>query len=359
MPTAEPESFTFEYYDYYDYNETDLDLVYLCDSYESHVFGAVFTPVLYSLAFIFSLIGNALVLWVLVRYEKLRNVTDIFILNLVISDLLFAFSLPFWAVDHTFGWVFGKAMCKVMTAIFFIGYYSGISLLTLMTVDRYFIVVHPVSAVRVRKLPYAVAVSSAVWAISVSVTIPEMIFSDTVAGQNEICTSNYPPESARMWRLLGCYQQNILFFLIPFVVIVFCYCRILNTVIRCKAREKHKTVKVIFCIVLVFFVCWAPYNVVIFLYSLVEHQVPEFLSCEMENGLIYAYFISRNLAYTHCCLNPFFYVFVGSRFRKHLTQIARRHLPFTGIQKQPKYRRRSRPMSSSNEYSNASSTFSL
>ncbi|XP_078085325.1 chemokine XC receptor 1-like [Mustelus asterias] len=322
-------------YDYYGFNSTDYrDYVQLCENVYAKSFGATLTHVLYSLAFIFSLIGNALVLWVLVRYEKLRNVTDIFILNLVISDLLFAFSLPFWAVDHTFGWVFGKAMCKVMTAIFFIGYYSGISLLTLMTADRYLAVVHPLYAIRVRKAHYAGAVSSAVWAISVSVTIPEMIFSDTVAGQNEIiCTSNYPPESARMWRLLGCYQQNILFFLIPFVVIVFCYCRILNTVIRCKARKKHKTVKLIFCIVVVFFVCWAPYNVVIFLYSLAE-QVPEFLSCEMENGLTYAYFISRNLAYTHCCLNPFFYTFVGSKFRAHLIRLLSKSFPRVKICKE-------------------------
>ncbi|XP_041039065.1 chemokine XC receptor 1-like [Carcharodon carcharias] len=352
MSTAEPELFT----DYYDYNETDHDLVYLCENHETNLFGAKFTPVWYSISFILSLVGNALVLWVLVRYEKLSCVTDIFILNLVASDLLFAFSLPFWAVDHTSGWIFGKAMCKIMSAIFFIAYYSGIMLLTLMTVDRYFTVVHPVFSFRIRKISHAVTASLVVWGVSISVTIPEMIFSDIEVNWEESfsCVSRYPPESAHIWSLLGYYQQNLLFFLFPFAVIVFCYCRILNTVIRCKARKKHKTVKVILCIVVVFFLCWAPYNVVIFLFSLVELQVPEFLTCEMNNHLTYAFYISRSIAYCHCCLNPFFYAFAGTRFRKHLTKIASKHFPYKGIYKQPKYRHRSHHLSSSNEYSNAS-----
>ncbi|XP_048465066.1 C-C chemokine receptor type 4-like, partial [Rhincodon typus] len=225
------------YSDYhYDYDQFNITLdysqfVHLCENTQVNLFGAMFTPVLFSLAFIFSLIGNALVLWVLVRYERLRTVTDIFILNLVTSDVLFTFSLPFWAVDHTNGWIFGKAMCKIMSSIFFIGYYSGIMLLMLMTIDRYFAVVHSLFAVRFRKVSYAVTASLVIWGISISATIPEMIFSDITGNEEErlYCTSNYPPESTQMWQLLGCYQQNILFFFIPFVVIVFCYWRILNT----------------------------------------------------------------------------------------------------------------------------------
>ncbi|XP_067911102.1 chemokine XC receptor 1-like isoform X2 [Heterodontus francisci] len=354
MSTAEPE----QIYEYYDYNETDDAFVYLCDNHEPTLFGAMLTPVLYSLFFIFSLVGNTLVLWILVRYEKLKSITDIFILNLVTSDLLFALSLPFWAVDHTSGWIFGKAMCKIMSSIFFIGYYSGMLLLTLMTVDRYFIVVHPLYAVRTRKICYAMVASLVIWGISIAATVPEIIFSDIVVSgdQSLTCGSNYPTESAHIWRLLGCYQQNVLFFLIPFGVIVFCYCRILATVIRRKARKKHKTVKIIFCIVVVFFVCWAPYNVVIFLLSLIEFQVPAFLTCEISNHLIYAYFISRNLAYCHCCLNPIFYAFVGTRFRKHLIQMVSKYLPYRD--KQPRYRYRSHQLSSSHDYSNASSALS-
>ncbi|XP_072416593.1 C-C chemokine receptor type 3-like [Chiloscyllium punctatum] len=322
-----------DYYDYYYYDESNTtadyqQFVHLCENIHINLFGAMFTPVLFSLAFIISLAGNALVLWVLVRYERLRTVTDIFILNLVTSNLLFTFSLPFWAVDHTRGWIFGKAMCKLMISIFFIGYYSGMMLLTLMTIDRYFAVVHSLYAFRVRKVSYAVTASIVVWGISFAATIPEMIYSDIhLRMEGLYCFSIYPPESAQIWELFGCYLQNILFFLIPFIVIVFCYWRILNTVIRCKARKKHKTVKLIFWIVVVFFVCWTPYNVVIFLYSLVTLKVPAFKTCEMNNRLEYALYISRNLAYCHCSLNPFFYAFVGTKFRTHLIRLLSKCFP--------------------------------
>ncbi|XP_043575371.1 C-C chemokine receptor type 3-like [Chiloscyllium plagiosum] len=361
MSTAEPKIHTdfYEYHGYYDDYGNDSALIYLCENHEPNAFGATLTPVLFSLTFIISLAGNALVLWVLVRYERLKTVTDIFILNLVTSNLLFTFSLPFWAVDHTRGWIFGKVMCKIMSSIFFIGYYSGIMLLTLMTIDRYFIVVHPLPAVRIRKVSYAIAASSVVWGISMAATVPEMIFSDIVGHEENrlYCISDYPPESAQILELLGYYLQNILFFFIPFVVIVFCYWRILNTVIRCKAKKKHKTVKLILWIVVVFFVCWTPYNVVILLFSLVTLKVPAFETCEMNIHLTYMFYISRDLAYCHCCLNPFFYAFVGTKFRNHLTLILRKYFPQMGIHKPPRHRRRSHYLSSSTDYSNASSTF--
>ncbi|XP_078284222.1 chemokine XC receptor 1-like [Rhinoraja longicauda] len=348
-------SSTVSYYDYESYY-TDENFVPFCDNHESILFGEIFTQVLYSLIFIFCLIGNILVFWILMKYEKLKTVTNIFILNLVISDLLFACSLPFWTVDHTHGWIFGKAMCKIMSSVFFVSYYSGIMLLTLMTVDRYFVVVHPLSAVRIRTIYYSVVACLLVWYFSILATIPDMVFSDIVVFENQSlsCGSVYPKESEEIWRLVQYYQQNLLFFLIPFVIIVYCYYRIFNTVVKCRARKKFKAVKVIFCIVAGFFVCWAPYNVVIFLQSLDDLKVLTAEFCGISNHLVLAFFICRNLAYFHCCLNPFFYALVGTKFRKHLKKIISMSLPYHNVSKHSKYRHRSRHLSSSHDYSNSS-----
>ncbi|XP_051872925.1 chemokine XC receptor 1-like [Pristis pectinata] len=277
-----------------------------------------------------NLIGNILALWILVKYEKPKTITDIFILNLGTSDLLFTCSLPFWTVEHTHGWIFGKAMCKIITLIFFVGYYSGILLLTLMTVDRYFAVVHALPALRIRKLYYGVVACLVAWCISILATVPEMIFADIIVSvdQSFSCGSIYPKGSELRWQLSGYYQQNILFFLIPFIVIVLSYYKIFNTVVKCKARRKHKTVKVIFCIVMVFFLCWAPYNIILFIFSLSDLQVLSVSTCTGQNRLLYAYFICRSIAYFHCCLNPFFYAFVGTKFREHLISVANKRFPY-------------------------------
>ncbi|XP_069766280.1 C-C chemokine receptor type 4-like isoform X3 [Narcine bancroftii] len=108
-----PKMSSTDYLDDYNYNYSiyiDDDFAPLCENHEASLFGGVFAQVFYSLIFLLSLTGNILVLWILMKYEKLKTVTDIFILNLVTSDLLFSCSLPFWAVDHAHGWIF--VTCK-------------------------------------------------------------------------------------------------------------------------------------------------------------------------------------------------------------------------------------------------------
>jgi hypothetical protein len=44
--------------------------------------------VLYSLVFVVGLVGNAMVIWVIVRYRNMRTVTNMFFVNLSVGDLL-------------------------------------------------------------------------------------------------------------------------------------------------------------------------------------------------------------------------------------------------------------------------------
>ncbi|KAH1177277.1 hypothetical protein KIL84_010979 [Mauremys mutica] len=74
----------------------DQDGAAPCSNDVKH-FASHFLPPLYSLVLIFGLVGNVLVVLILIKYKKLRSMTDIYLLNLAISDLLFILSLPFWA----------------------------------------------------------------------------------------------------------------------------------------------------------------------------------------------------------------------------------------------------------------------
>uniref|UniRef100_UPI00398F2C15 C-C chemokine receptor type 4-like n=1 Tax=Pristiophorus japonicus TaxID=55135 RepID=UPI00398F2C15 len=292
----------------------------ICNKEDFNKFGATLMPTFYGIVLVLSLIGNGLVLLILVKYEYLKTITNIFILNLAISDLLSAICLPFWAIQHSIGWIFGNAMCKLMSGIFYIGFYSGIMFLTLMTIDRYLAVVHAVSAARSRKVCYAAITSAVVWLISTLATIPDFIFVGLREDFeiNHSCDNIYSIGEAGPWKLLSYYQQNIVFFILPFIIIVYCYCRIIQTLIKCRTVQKHRTLRVIFAIVVVFFLCWAPYNIVVFLKSLKELEVIEFQDCDLDTRMDYAYTISHNVAYFHCCLNPIFYAFVGEKFRRHL-----------------------------------------
>ncbi|XP_041103896.1 chemokine XC receptor 1-like isoform X3 [Polyodon spathula] len=310
------------------YDETDYSdegIVFLCED-NSHAVGGVFTSVLFYLVFFLSLIGNGLVLCALVRYEDLKKVTNIFILNLAISDLVFAFSLPFWAFYHSYQWIFGSFMCKLLSGIYFIGFYSCMMFLMVMTIDRYLAVVHAVSTTRIRRTWYACLASAVIWFISIAAAIPEIISTDTVKDidGNVMCEETIFSEEKKVTlQLLGYYLQIVFFFLLPFVVIVYCYCRILKTVATCRIRRKHKAVKLILTIVVVFFLCWAPYNLIILLMSLKLLEVSPLTDCDVGIILNYSFYICRNIAYFHCCLNPWFYVFAVVKFQRHLASLSR------------------------------------
>ena len=80
---------------------------FLCEK-RTFVFATVSTTVLYCLVFFLSMVGNSLVLWVLVKYESLESLTNVFILNLCLSDLVFSCLLPVWISGYHWGWVLGE-----------------------------------------------------------------------------------------------------------------------------------------------------------------------------------------------------------------------------------------------------------
>lgn len=68
---------------------------------------------LYSIIFLLSVVGNVLVIVTLIQNKRMRTVTNVFLLNLAISDLLLAvFCMPFTLVPVLLrDFIFGGAMC--------------------------------------------------------------------------------------------------------------------------------------------------------------------------------------------------------------------------------------------------------
>lgn len=64
------------------------------------------------------LCGNALVIYVILRYAKMKTVTNIYILNLAVADVLCMMSLPFIALQLTLvHWPFGEVLCRVIMTV--------------------------------------------------------------------------------------------------------------------------------------------------------------------------------------------------------------------------------------------------
>ncbi|GAB0184311.1 chemokine XC receptor 1 [Grus americana] len=296
----------------YSSNESNV-----CEMGNYFVFHTHLTTVLYTLAFLLSLLGNTLVLWILFKYENLTSLTNVSIMNLCVSDLVFSCMLPFWAVDQSFGWIFGEFLCKAVNAVFSIGYYSGVFFLTITTILRYLFVVNPLSTWRSQTEWCGFLMSLAVWTGSILIVVPEVIHTtvqETLEGY-KIC--DY---ADLKWKKVDIYQRNVLF-LLSFGVIGFCYFKILIILLRARSHRKHRTVKLILIIVVAFFLSWAPYNILSFL---ITFPPP---TCQYQKDSNLAFHISRKIAFSHCCLNPVLYVFVGVKFKRHLLRLSSQCLP--------------------------------
>ncbi|KAM8978990.1 chemokine XC receptor 1 isoform 1-T1 [Sarcophilus harrisii] len=291
---------------------------HLCENDDNFNLVTLNHTVFYVLVFVFSLVGNNLVVWVLVRYESLESLTNIFILNLCLSDLLFSCLLPFLIAMHYYNWIFGEFLCKLYNLLFHISLYSSIIFLMVMTVQRYLSVVHPLSSLGSYSRRSRAGIITGIWVASILASVPDTIFHTVLSDKS----CHY---SELKWFLLSVYEHNF-FFLFSMVIILFCYVQILRTLFRSPSKRRHRTVRLIFIIVMVYFLSWAPYNVIMFLITLIKLQLIQ--NCEVSKHIFYSFEICKEIAFSHCCFNPVLYVFVGIKFRRHLKMLCHRIWPW-------------------------------
>lgn len=270
-------------------------------------FGTEFLPRFYYVIFTLSLLGNGLVLFVIIKFENLRVVTNIYLLNLVGSNLIFTFGLPFWAAYHSDYWWFGSAMCKLVGATSDIGMNSSVFFLTLLTFDRYLAVVHATAISQLRKSCSALVASAFVWLICGSVGICPLL--EFRVDEKLLCQRGL----SRTKNYFYTYLQFVGFFLLPLLVVVYSYVQIIVTVISTQISGKHRTLRIVFFILLLFFTCWTPYNIV----QLINlHTLNE---CNQSTP--YALYVTRNIANLYFCINPVFYTFLGRKFQNHTRKL--------------------------------------
>lgn len=312
----------------------------ICDLTERAEFGAVFIPVLYSVVFVVGILGNGLLLGVLLQSRKAWSVTDTFILHLGVADVLLLLTLPLWAAQasHADGWTFGTPVCMITGAVFTVNFYCGIFLLACISLDRYLSIVHATQMYSRRK-PWVVQVSClAVWLFSIFLSIPDWVFLEALRNKRQKtteCVRNYlkfasyslddmtsASQSITNWRLGSRLLYHTVGFLLPSAILIFCYSCILRR-LRCGSQglQKQKAFRVILAVVVVFFLCWTPYNITLMVDTLHTDSAND--TCGARTSLEKARIVTSTVGYLHCSLNPILYAFVGVKFRRQILHILR------------------------------------
>ncbi|XP_020350392.1 atypical chemokine receptor 4b [Oncorhynchus kisutch] len=309
--------------DYDDYHS-------VCDKAEVRSFGRLFLPVVYGLALVVGVAGNALVVVVYASPRRLRTLTDVCILNLAVADLLLLFTLPFWAADAVHGWQIGVAACKLTSFLYTTNFSCGMLLLACISVDRYRALAHNAggragSGPRARRQWILVCV--VVWTTAICLGLPDMVlFTVKNTSHRLACTAIYPSSMARPAKAALELLEVLLSFLLPFLVMVVCYCLVGRALARVGAgvrKEKRwRALRVLLAVVGVFLFTQLPYNLVK-LWRTLDVIYGLVTDCDLSKGLDQALQVTESLALTHCCINPMLYTFIGSSFRGYVLRVAK------------------------------------
>lgn len=154
--------------------------------------------VIYGLICCAGTVGNGLVIIVVLRFAKMRSVTNTYIFNLALSDLFFLLGLPFLIVTVCQEmWIFGNAMCKIFYVLTSLNQFTGVFTLTVMSADRYLAVCHAIASMRYRTPFVARIVCLIVWAGSFLVMLPIFLYAKTVEYEGGVsCTIEWPKGQA-------------------------------------------------------------------------------------------------------------------------------------------------------------------
>lgn len=280
----------------------------------------VITATISLIVFIVGLVGNTLAIYVVLRYVKMKTVTNIYILNLAVADELYILGLPFLTTQNVLSyWPFGSFLCRVVMTTDSLNQFTSIFCLTVMSIDRYLAVVHPLRSSRLRRPRVAKVVSTAMWATSFIVVLPVVIFSDVQDNFNS-CNMSWP-EPRNFWPVAFILYTSVLGFFAPLLVICACYVLI---VVRVKAsgaragfgrrrRSERKVTRMVVVIVVAFVLCWLPFYVV---------NIVNLISILPENSVMMGvYFFSVSLTYANSCANPILYGFLSDNFRQSFRKV--------------------------------------
>ncbi|XP_031567605.1 QRFP-like peptide receptor [Actinia tenebrosa] len=316
------------------YND-QLCTLYLLNSATSEIVMTVALGVLG----IFSLAGNALVLAVLYRNREMRTITNLFIANMAVSDLIFPLvvipkEIAFIHSDHF--WLikgdFGSFLCKLVH--FLQDLSTSISILShvAISIERFYAVVFPLKARRSSVGWRTVAVVMT-WVVAMGYNAPyfysfrlvliskeERTFRCILQWEPAFDDTNEAQKRFYMFSFVSHYA-------IPLVVITVLYSYILykikarqvvgndyaNRSVRDNTQNK-RIVRLAISIVLLFAISWAPLHIFLFIHI---YKWNWSIPCGLENLAFSTFYLAWLSSFT----NPLIYFIFSENYRNGLKNL--------------------------------------
>ncbi|CAF0979606.1 unnamed protein product [Adineta ricciae] len=279
----------------------------------------------YCLIFILGLFGNSVVIFVAIRKRKYLNVTNCYVMNLALADVLFLIvSIPYTTyLGLVNNYPFSEIICKIHMYLAYVFLLATCNTIAAMSIDRYFYIVSPKSKLYWRTPHTAMLICLIIWASSLALIVPYHIILHVIASNSKTCG----PDSYE--NFLVCFLVFCSYYAIPLVIIIVCYTKLAMHVIQSNQlianhlnaknmpkflkRKQRKVTKMVIVVTLAFALCWLPIHIL------------ELMKC---SKLSILYIVARShpkvlytirafahaLAYFNSCLNPYLYALLNRNF---------------------------------------------
>ena len=320
----------------------------------------------YGIIFILGFLANCYVLFVIRRIRGAHAIGEIrvYMANLTVADLLFVCALPFW-VDY-YGrhgdWIYPDFLCRVTGSMFFINTYCSILFLCAISVNRYWAITRPLSAVSSDRWRRGAAVSFAIWAVTLGLAVPSLLSPGTYVDERNVtlCFEGYHRQSDDTKRSVALTHFAIIamFFLVFFLVVV-CNLLIARTLLQrppgarsgsvatLQASQsgrappqasvrprgmRRQALQMLCAVVGVFVLCFVPHHVVQGPWTLAVLEIGEGWgsvgwSPGTRQALNDAHQVTLLLMGLNCILDPVVYCFATRKFRtfigRHMRKVVK------------------------------------
>ena len=315
----------------------------------------------YGIIFILGFLANCYVLFVIRRIRGAHAIGEIriYMANLTVADLLFVCALPFW-IDYYSrhgDWIYPDFLCRVTGSLFFINTYCSILFLCAISVNRYWAITRPLSAVSSDRWRRGAGVACAIWAVTLGMAVPSLLSPATYVDERNVtrCFEGLHRESDGTKRGVAVTHFAIIaMFFVVFLLVVVCNLLIARTLLqrppgarsssvaaeqasqsfRAPASDgprgvKRQALQMLCAVVGVFVLCFLPHHVVQGPWTLAVLEIGEGWgsvnwSRVTRQRLNDAHQVTLLLMGLNCVLDPVVYCFATSKFRTFIARHMRK-----------------------------------
>lgn len=274
-----------------------------------------------------SVVGNVVVIWIILAHQRMRTVTNFFLVNLAFAEAtMSAFNTVInfaYAVHNE--WYFGMVYCRFHNFFPIAAIFASIYSMTAIAMDRYMAIIHPLkqrlSSTQTR------LVIGVIWVLALLLAFPQYLFSSTaVLPGRTVCFIDWPEYTTVDFKKIYYVCVTVLIYFLPLCIMGCAYMTVAVTLwaseIPGDSSEhyaeqliaKRKVVKMMIIVVCTFAVCWLPYHV----YFLLHQFFPELFE---ERYIQQVYLAIMWLAMSSTMYNPVIYYCLNSRFRAGFQQV--------------------------------------